>query len=503
MIESDTLLVVNIYISLLNKCAIGRFLTRSQHILTLRSLVWLVFIGFVCVPLAFSQVAVPPETIQNADFAFGMDTEVGILRFENSNGKNERYISSVLAPTLEYGDWRGGLRLRYRWNGKGLRDEDYDSTSDYLSILRFVQYREKDDQGYYGRLGDVDDADIGYGQFVNRFRNTLSLNEPQTGITFDYLSESFTFEGMWSNLAVPEVYAFRASTRPYREDTLASRKGLAIGITLAGDLSDDARWENSYTNGLPFFIGEAPKGADSLGIGLGEQHAPLTMLAFDAGLAIPGTELDSFEGYVELANIFGFGSGLGLGLEAEHQFPSMRVKSWFEQRLLGREYVPGYFNSRYEFDRIGTTKVTLANGIEYEAVNSKRNQLKSRDRVELGSFLGMEFRFKSKYRLKWSLENSWSRKGSGWFEIDFLVADPDLPFQFRYIFDRVNMGSFNDILYGPKENGLLRLEVAYMVKNHLLIGFQYRESFESVESLGRRIGQKKRISIQPSIIIRM
>ena len=65
------------------------------------------------------------------------------------------------------------------------------------------------------------------------------------------------------------------------------------------------------------------------------------------------------------------------------------------------------------------------------------------------------------------------------------------------------MESLNDILYGPNKNGLLRLEVAYMIKNHLLIGFRYKESFESVESLGRRVGQKKRISIQPSIIVRM
>ena len=479
-------------------------LSRTKHIVLAKWAFWLLIACFFMPERGFSQVIDEPASIKNQDFAFGMDTEVGILRFENSNGKGERYISSVLAPTIGFGDWKGGLRLWYRWNRRGLRDEDYDSFSDYLSILRFIQYREKDDPGYYARLGDVDDADIGYGQFVNRFRNTLSLNEPQTGLTTDYKGETFSFEGLWSNLATPEVYAFRISTAPYRDDSTTSKQGLAIGMTVAGDLSQDARWENEYANGLPFFLEEVPEGADSLGLGLGKQHGPLTMLAFDAGLSIPGTRLDKFEGYAELANIFGFGSGLGLGLNAEHKIKKdIRVKGWFEQRLLGREYVPGYFNSRYEYDRIGTSHVTLADGVEYEAVNSKRNQLKSRERVEIGSYIGMEIRYKSSYRFKWSLENSWSRKESGWFQIDFLITDPDFPFQIRYIFDRVNMESLNDILYGPNKNGLLRFEVAYMIKNHLLIGFRYKESFESVESLGRRVGQKKRISIQPSIIVRM
>lgn len=465
--------------------------------------IWVCVLLFGMPSRANAQVVTPASSIQNADFAFGMDTEVGIVRFQNSNGNGERYLSSVLAPSFMYKDWSGGLRLRFRWNGKGLRDEDYDSASDYLSILRFAQYQEKDDEGYFARLGDVDDARIGYGQFINRYRNTLSLDEPRTGLLLDYIDKNYKIEGLWSNLATPEVYAVRAAFSPYLEGSLLQKQGISVGVTLAGDFSEDARWENKYANGLPFFLETAPKGADSLGLGIGKLHAPLTMLAFDAGLPIRGTRLDHLEGYAELSNIFGFGSGLGVGIEARHQLKNTRINAWFEQRILGNEYVPSYFNSRYEVERLTTSTVTLANGIEYEVVNSKRNRLKSRDKLEFGSFIAMEFRFKAKYRLKWSLENSWSRKESGWFEIDFLVADPDLPFQFRYVFDRINMNSLNDILYGPNSNGLLRLELAYKFREHVLLGFSYRQSFESVEKFGRPIGHRKRTSIQPSIILRL
>lgn len=459
--------------------------------------------GIVGDKASFSQVVGDPIRVRQSQFAFGMDTEVGVLRFENANGKGESYLSTVLAPIASYNNWSAGLRLRYRWNAKGLRDEDYDSSSDYLSILRFIQYSEKYEPGAYARLGDVDNALIGYGQFVNRFRNTLSLNEPQTGFVGDFVGETTRIEGMWSNLASPEVYALRYAIEPYRTDSLGARKGLTIGMTLAGDFSDDARWENQYANGLPFFLGEVPDGADSLGVGSGKRHAPLTMLSFDAGLPLGGTKLDLFEAYAELGNIFSLGSGLGLGLKAVHKFTNTRVSARLEQRLLGPEYLPSYFNSRYEYDRLSTTSVTLADGSEHDAVNSKRNELKGRTRTEFGSYIGMEFRFKSKYRLGWSLEHSWSRGDSGWFEIDFLVADPELPFQFRWVFDRVKLNSLNDILYGADANGLLRLEIAYKFKEHLLAGFRYQESFENVERLGKRIGQKKRISIQPSFIIRL
>jgi hypothetical protein len=213
--------------------------------------------------------------------------------------------------------------------------------------------------------------------------------------------------------------------------------------------------------------------------------------------------VDELRVYAELGNIFGFGAGLGLGIEAEHLIGELRVKGWFEQRLLGREYVPSYFNSRYEHDRIRSTSVTLADGSEVEAINAKRNELYLRDEVELGSYLGMELRLTRHYRLRWSLEHSWNRHNSGWFEFDIRVTDPELPFQLRYVFDQVNMNGIGDIFGGPDENALHSLEAAYLVGKHLLLGFRFRQSFEPIENLGRTFSHRKRTRIEPAIIFRL
>ena len=452
---------------------------------------------------AFAQVVDDPIIIPESPLSFEMDTELGILSFDNADGEGERYLSSVLAPVIKQGMYAAGFRLRWRWNRKGMRDEDYNEFSDYLAIIRFLQYSDKDEPGYYLRLGDIDHTQIGYGQFLNRYRNTLSLDTPHTGLIVDHNTDQLQFEGLYSSLASPEVYAVRLAYKPFLTEAEQSRRHLSLGATLAGDLSEDARWVNSNGSKLPFLLDVPPLAADTLGIGIGEEKSPLTLIGFDAGIPFPSKRFSKLEAYAELGNIIGFGSGLGLGILAEKEKDQLSWKGWLEQRLLGKEYVPSYFNSRYEADRIRTTTVTLADGSEMEALQSKRNLLRTRDEMEFGSFLGMEFRFSKYYRLRWSLEQSWTRKGSGWFQLDFRITEPSLPFQIRYVFDRVNMDGLGDIIYGPSENSLIRLELAYLFKEHMLVGFRYRQSFERTEHLGQIIGRRKRTRIEPALIIRL
>jgi len=450
-----------------------------------------------------AQVTETQEDVQETSLSFGLDAEVGFLSFENEYGDGERFLSSVLAPTFERGLWSGGLRFRFRWNQRGLRDEDYDENADYLAILRFVQYSDKDEPGFYVRLGDIDRDQIGYGQFINQYRNTLSLDNPQTGMVLDRIEDRYKVESLFSSFATPSVFGARVGFKPFLEDSSATRQSVAFGITIAGDVSDEARLENPYRNGLPFFDGQAPIGADTLRLGSAVLESPLTMLGFDVSAPVFLGGIDELTAYAELGNIFGFGSGLGLGVEGVDRRGNWRIKGWLEQRLLGREYVPSYFNSIYERDRLRSTTVTLADGTEVDAINTKRNRLYRRDEVEFGSYLGMEVRYTRHYRVRWSLEHSWTRDQSGWFEFDIRISDPDLPFQLRYVFDQVNMDGLGDILNGPPENALHRLELAYLIRKHILVGFRFRQSFDTIENLGRTVGHRKQTHIEPAIIIRV
>jgi hypothetical protein len=457
----------------------------------------------VPVGASWAQVTETASAVGSAALSFGLDTEVGVLSFENEDGSGERYLSSVLAPTFEAGPWSGGLRLLCRWNQDGRRQEDYDTASDFLSAVRFVQYSEKQAQGYHARLGDIDRAELGFGQFVSRYRNTLSLDNPETGLILDRTENSYQIEGVCSNLAAPRVYGVRAAYQPFLADSTHRFQRASFGVTLAGDLSKEARLVNPHRNGLPFLEGKAPLAADSLGLGGADGVFPLTMAGLDAAAPIRTDRLDDLLAYGELGHILGYGSGLGLGIQAEHKIRGVHLKGWIEQRLLGRKYIPSYFNSRYERDRFEPVVVTLADGAELEAVNTKRNELYSRDAVELGSYVGIDVRFTRYYRLRCTFEHSWTRGESGWFEFEFRARDPDESLQVRYVFDRVTMGSLGEVLTGPARNGLTRVEIAYLVREHLLIGFRYRQSYEAIEHLGRSLGSRRRAQIEPAVIIRL
>ncbi len=468
--------------------------------MTIRS--FILVLGLVATP-ALGQVIDDPGQLESDAWAFGLDTEVGILSFENQDGDGERFLSSTLAPSLERGLWSVGLRLRYRWNHRGVRDEDWDDSEDVLAILRYLQYGTWSETPVNVRVGDIDHTMIGHGQFFNRYRNTLSLDTPNTGIQYSRTSDDVSIQSLFGSISDPGVFGARVAFTPASLGLTTLKQEWEWGVTLAGDASDDARLENEFKNGLPFFRSDLPAGADSLGLGRAERGSPLTMLGFDAGFPVQTEALDNLFLYAELGNIFGFGSGLGIGARGVHEKENMRIRGWVEQRILGEGFFPSYFNSRYERDRLRSLSVTLADDTDHIAFTSKRNLLHARDRLEFGSYIGMDLRLSKYYRIRWSLEHSWNRAESGWFELDVRVSDPELPFQVRWVFDRVNMNSLNDIVNGPSENGLTRLEAAYQYRKYILVGFRYRQSFETVRVLGRIEGQEKRSRVEPAIIIRL
>jgi hypothetical protein len=65
------------------------------------------------------------------------------------------------------------------------------------------------------------------------------------------------------------------------------------------------------------------------------------------------------------------------------------------------------------------------------------------------------------------------------------------------------MNGIGDIFGGDSEDGLHRLEFAWQAGRWVLLGFRYRQSFETIERLGRNIGQRKESRIEPAIIIRI
>lgn len=451
---------------------------------------------------ANDSTAAPPSTTY--EFEFGFDLGIGTSRIENTDGKDLRYQLFALMPEFSYGPWTGGLQVNFRTRKRSLRDEDFDDAGDYLAWLRFLQYGEKDEGETYARIGALDAARFGYGQHINSFTNTVSLDEPQTGIVFDHRVGPYQIETMFANIVDPGVMGARAAYQPFDEALVTPQlnfNDLTIGVSLSGDVNEDGASINEANPGEPFFLGTAVP--DSVGIldpQPGTDDGSIWILGVDAGLPFKLADQTTGIAFVEASHILRYGLGGSFGVRGITRLPNRsRLNTQVEILLLGKEYLPNYFNGLYVADRIRTLSIN-AGDETVEAVNTKRNRLAGEHDFRLGSRASLRYRYQRKVRVNTSYEQIWTRKNSGWFHLDLRFQAPEWPYHVRVSYDRVNVGSVSDLFKLSRANALGRLEVAYRVLDFLRLGFGVKQSFEAQVQDGLVVGQTKKTRIEPQFI---
>ncbi len=467
------------------------------------SVIFLVFLIFD-VGLARAQA---PDSTGPERMAIGFDAEVGLLRIKNADGDKETYFSAVLLPTFSKGNWTAGGRIKLRLNQGGIREEDYNDFVDILSMARFVQYgfepiTETPESDLYVRGGELENVQLGYGQLIGEYRNTISVDHPQVGIAGSQSVNGRMFSGLISSITRPGVFGLRHSFWPFAAKEGHRLQEALLGVTVAGDLNPDGFLVNPDAPGVPY-VDEDTEQNPLVAIVPGESAGTLVMASVDIGLPLHYDAFDDLLVYSELAKISGHGTGLSLGLKGVKKHGDILMEALLEQRLIGKEYLPNYFNSLYRAERVQTTSIDLGDGTTIPAFQSKRNLLAGQNETLVGTFIAFEAEVRGKYRFRTSFEEIWNKAKGGWFHMDIRVRDPALPYQVRFMFDRVNVGQLEDIWGGDSGDGILRLELAYAFWEKLLLGFRFRQSFEPVERLGRIVGQDKRTRIEPNIVIRL
>lgn len=451
--------------------------------------------------------AVEPDTFQvvQPTVRYSLGTGFGFSSIENTAGRYERFAVASLIPEFSYGKIGVGLMVNLPLKmGRGeLRTEDFNDKYDFVGWIRYVQFGQRGDLGFYGRLGELDHVTLGYGQQIRSYRNTISLDDPLRGFEFKHESDQYRIESVCSNLISGEVFGLRGSTHPFLLDTTSHFRRIEIGISLAGDMSRDGRHINTTQPGVPFFFtGMLPDFADSLGVQLGSSDGKLYMVGLDAGLPLREESSGTLMVYGGVSKIVDHGSGFYSGLYGTRIFGERtRVEGRIEQRIIGKEYLPSYFNSLYEAERILNTRMTLEDGRTLTAVNTKRNILSAQQKVLLGSHLSAGFWYRGVFRMLWSYEHEWNRPDGGWLHLDLRLRTNELPYYIRLIYDRINLGSIRDVQSGPVKDSLFRIDLVYRFWDFAMIGFSFRQSYELIGQKGVRVGQKKRSRIEPRILI--
>ncbi len=370
------------------------------------------------------------------------------------------------------------LNIDFTADGK-IRSENFNEFSDYLSLIRYVRYGQKNDP-FYIRLGALDYATLGHGSIMYLYNNSPSLDSKKIGLELDADFNEYGFESVYSNFGSAGLIGGRIYVRPLKYTNLARVPvigSLEIGATLVTDTDDNA----GVTSG---------KFIDSFFVAT-QKESNTTVIGFDVGLPILRTGIADLDLYVDHSKIIKFGSGTSMGMIFGFKgFSIVKLYARIEKRFIGKKYIPSYFNSLYEIERFAldygkktfTSKLSVLK--QAQADNGYFGEL-------AGDLLGI---------LK--ISGSFSKTGgvnNGILHLQTVFDSEQIPYIFRAGYDKGGISKFAD-LFGTNEHSFAFAEMGYKFQKYFLFSLFYSWTFEPVRNnLNEIKGYKPQRRIEPRI----
>lgn len=312
-----------------------------------------------------TETATGPQAADGgAEFAFGLDLGIGVQTYEDpDNGETETYQSLSILPEFSLGKFGLGLdfTLNYSFtegsggDELGVRDEDWVPQEGvnvlelYLPKFRYVRYGVKGEP-LFALLGSYSDARLGNGFLVSNYSNELFLPERrQFGLQLDVdgAGANFPYLGMESfvsNVASFDLLGTRLFLRPLADLQLPLLPQLELGGTVVVDTNPAYQAEKDPDS--PYFDGADP--SPSAGLPAVESGDNVLVYGFDLTQPILRREMLSLDGFGDVAfQNEAMGGMIGAGGRA------IRILDYNAQlRILGDNFIPGYFDSSYDLTRI-------------------------------------------------------------------------------------------------------------------------------------------------------
>ena len=299
------------------------------------------FIALVLVaaaPSSFAQTAA-----QKASEKAGPNTMTGGFGVTWIDG--EPYYALSLAPEVSFGKVGVGLDLNFYISSKdqSIRWQELQ----YGRFIRYIRYGQKNED-LYARLGILDNTRLGHGFIMYLYKNSPSHDARRIGAEFDLNFGKYGFESMYSDFARSGVVGIRPYVKPLQYTTLAKVPvigGLEVGATWVTDFRSDSK--TTRVNVTPSAVSGAPPTIAAANDG------SMNVIGADIGLPLLRIPTISSTFYTDYAKIISYGSGVALGLETNFSgMGLLEIFTKFERRYSGDNFMPNYFDSFYELDRV-------------------------------------------------------------------------------------------------------------------------------------------------------
>lgn len=413
---------------------------------------------------------------QGEPIDFSLDASLGMEGLEEPTAaditqlETNGYVTLDAGGLIQFYNLQTFLHapLRFNTSDFGIREADWDDTTDWLRIFQCARIdymstsgneerrtesgscgswepdeavgaisSEREDFTYLSaRLVPIYDLNLGYGSIVDGYSATLEQDFFREGLAAEAnINRFFIFSGAISDITDPTVIAARAAFRPVQN----SAGGGAYGY-----YDQWGNWHTTETQADEYFFVEvgvtsatdlqAPTAYDPSTNTASVSDDPLSVGGVDARIRFNNEDRYSTESYeitrfefgAEYNQIFSYSGGLHTHLRFYYDVGSFDFYIDGEYRLINSNYIPQYFNQHYRVQRgqfnlsedqragLGTEELTMTKLDYLDALP---------DETHHAYATSMRFRF-------WS-SDTWVQDGyeqSGWTEdVEFTLFAEHAP----------------------------------------------------------------------------
>jgi len=389
----------------------------------------------------------------------------------------QAYYAFRFRPEVSFSKIGVGLDLNLEFSSKGkLRTENFNETSDYLSIIRYVRYGQKKDPVYV-KVGALDFYTLGHGSIMYEYTNSPSFDTRTIGAIVDLDFNKFGFESIYSNVAQAGVLGMRGYVRPLQYTSAASIPiigNLEVGATFAGDFNK---------NSGKVIVSPSLPNKPTTTI---DDKGSVNIFGLDLGLPLFNFSMANASLYFDYVKIMNFGSGASsgiiLGLNGLGIF---NASAKLERRWNNAKYMPAYFSSLYEIERYT------------ENVSSKATTLEYMNAAENGYYGELGISVLGTLNVVGGLQKLDHRTG-GILHITADAAPSGFSFVARAGYDKAFVDGTD--LFKLNDRSILFTELGYKPYSYLIVSMIYQWTFTPIRNADKEvIGYKPQKKIEPRI----
>ena len=285
---------------------------------------------------------------------------------------DQPYVSFRLKPELSFGKLGLGLDmpLTYGLADHSLRLDEYQDGIGWLRMIRYVRWGHKKRDNVYFRIGELRDAQLGFGMLITNYNNTISYEKRTLGVEFDVVvKQKYGLEFLYSDInpVSLNLMGIRPYYKPFGASGIPIIKTFEIGASFVTDhdktvlarTTDDAGNTLEYRNN--YFLND---GINAFSVDMGLYIFRRSWLWWDvyaqAGY-ISRVRSDSLSSYLttygdsfqqSYLNSTG-GMGWSIGSDFKFRFLGnlLRINARAEKFWHSNYYIPRFFDFAYMMDK--------------------------------------------------------------------------------------------------------------------------------------------------------